>query len=69
MADESSGVPWGLLGLGGVASLCCVSLTAVSGAAVSGGAAAGALGGSIAEVLMTVLVVSLVGLGLRWRRR
>ena len=61
--------PWRLLGLGGVASLCCVGTTAVGGAAVAGGAVAGGavaggLGAGVAQVLVTVVTVA--ALGLAW---
>ena len=58
--------PWRLLGLGGVASLCCVGTTAVGGAAVAGGAVAGGLGAGVAQVLVTVVTVA--ALGLAWRQ-
>ncbi|WP_132059309.1 hypothetical protein [Halorussus amylolyticus] len=59
---------WTLLGLGGVASLCCLGSAAVGGAAiggaaVTGGAVAGGLGAGLVQVLVTVLTVALLGLG------
>lgn len=70
-ARESSNVterdvPWRLLGLGGVASLCCIGTTAVGGAALASGAVAGGLGTGVAQVAVTVLTVAVVGLA--WRR-
>ena len=65
MAD---GVPWRLLGLGGVASLCCIGGTAVGGAALASGAVAGGLGAGVAQALVTVLTVGAVGLAWWWRR-
>jgi len=63
-------VPWRLLGLGGVASLCCIGTTAVGGAAVggatvggaalAGGAVAGGLGAGVVQVLVTVVTVGVV---------
>lgn len=61
-------VPWRLLGLGGVASLCCLGTTAVGGAAITSGAVAGGLGADALQVLVTVATVALLGLALRWRR-
>ena len=66
-------VPWRLLGLGGAASLCCIGTTAVGGAAITGGAVAGGaiaggLGAEVAQVLVTVATVALVGLAWQWRR-
>jgi hypothetical protein len=60
-------VPWRLLGLGGVASLCCLGTTAVGGAAITSGAVAGGLGADALQVLVTVATVALLGLTLRWR--
>jgi hypothetical protein len=61
-------VPWRLLGLGGAASLCCVGTSAIGGAAITSGAVAGGLGAGIAQILVTVVTVALVGLAWRWRR-
>ncbi|WP_158058327.1 hypothetical protein [Halorussus halophilus] len=61
-------VPWGLLGIGGVASLCCLgSAAAVGGASLAGGAIAGGLGASLVQILVTVLTVGVVGA--IWKRR
>lgn len=67
----ASDTPWRLLGIGGLASLCCIGGSAVGGSAVGGaalttGAVAGGLGGSIVQVLVTVLTVGV--LGLAWAR-
>lgn len=59
-------VPWRLLGLGGVASLCCIGTTAVGGAALAGGAIAGGFGAQAIQVLITMLTIGL--LGLAWTR-
>jgi len=59
-------VPWRLLGLGGLASLCCIGTTAVGGAALAGGAIAGGLGADLAQVLVTVATVAT--LGFAWNR-
>lgn len=70
MTDRDA--PWRLLGLGGLASLCCLGTAAVSGAATVGGAAlaggavAGGLGAGLAQVLVTVATVA--ALGLAWGR-
>ena len=58
---------WGLLGVGGLASLCCVGTSAVAGAAVTGGVVAGGLGAGLVQVLVTVLTVGVLGLAWRWR--
>jgi hypothetical protein len=63
MASDSR---WAVLGLGGVASLCCLGSAAVGGAALTGGAVAGGLGANLAQVLVTVATVA--ALGLVWRR-
>ncbi|MFC4450721.1 hypothetical protein [Halorussus aquaticus] len=59
-------VPWRLLGIGGLASLCCVGGSAVGGAALATGAVAGGLGANVVQVSVTVLTVGV--LGLAWRR-
>jgi peptidoglycan biosynthesis protein MviN/MurJ (putative lipid II flippase) len=66
MADRS--FPWRLLGFGGVASLCCVGGGAVGGTALASGAVAGGLGAGVAQVLVTVATVAVLGLAWRWRR-
>jgi len=58
--------PWGLLGIGGLASLCCIGTSAVGGAALATGAIAGGLGADLVQVLVTVLTVGV--LGLAWTR-
>ncbi|UPV75487.1 hypothetical protein M0R89_05320 [Halorussus limi] len=58
--------PWRLLGIGGLASLCCVGTSAVGGAALASGAVAGGAGANVAQVLVTVLTVG--GLGMAWTR-
>ena len=62
----ASDTPWRLLGIGGLASLCCVGGSAVGGAALATGAVAGGLGGSVVQVLVTVLTVGF--LGVAWTR-
>lgn len=54
--------PWRLLGIGGLASLCCLGPSAVGGAALATGAVAGGFGANVAQVLVTVLTVGLLGL-------
>jgi len=56
---------WAVLGLGGVASLCCLGSAAVGGAALTGGAVAGGLGANLVQVLVTVATVA--ALGLAWQ--
>lgn len=53
-----------LLGLAGVASLCCL---APSTAAVSGGVAAGGLAAGLGQVAVTVLTLGVIGLLVSWR--
>ena len=53
--------PWRLLGIGGLASLCCVGTSAVGGAALASGAVAGGVGANVAQVLVTVLTVGILG--------
>lgn len=59
---DSEGSKWGLVGLAGIASLCCIGPAAMAGgAAVTGGAAAGAAaasGGSDPGLLMMALLVT-----------
>lgn len=74
--DDSS---WGLLGLAGVISLCCVGIaTLAGGAAVAGSGAAGVtaasgtaggVGGLVVTALATALPLLVVGLILRRRSR
>lgn len=59
MADDSAS-RWSVLGLGGLASLCCLGPGA---AAVGGGATAGALGLGLLQVGVTILTLAVV----RWR--
>jgi hypothetical protein len=58
---------WGLLGIAGAASLCCVGTSAVAGAALTSGAVAGGLGAGFVQVLVTVLTVGVLGLAWKWR--
>lgn len=68
--------PWRLLGLGGLASLCCIGGSAVGGAAVGGaviggtalasGGIVGGLGAGVAQVVVTVLTMGIIGL-VWWR--
>ena len=62
------GPPWGLLGVGAAASLCCIGSSAVGGAALAGGALAGGLGAGLIQASVTALTVGLVGLAWQWRR-
>ena len=72
-------VPWGLLGVGGIASLCCLGSAAAFGGAAVGGAAvggaavggalAGGLGASLVQILVTVVTVGVVAVAWRWRWR
>jgi hypothetical protein len=70
--DDDSGMSqWSWLGLGGVASLCCV-FAAPSGAAALGGAAAAggttaALGGGLIRIAVVTLTVGVIALALRLR--
>ncbi|WP_137284261.1 hypothetical protein [Halorussus salinisoli] len=53
--------PWRLLGIGGLASLCCVGGSAVGGAALASGAVAGGMGAGVVQVLVTMLTVGVLG--------
>ena len=59
-AEDASTPPWGLLGVGGAVSLCCLFAAPPAGAAAAGGPAA-ALGGGLIRILVTVLAVGLIG--------
>lgn len=75
-ADRS---PWGLLGVAGALSLCCLgTATLAGGAAVAGGTAAGVtavsgvaggFGGILVTALVTALPLLVIGLVLRRRER
>lgn len=79
MGSSADGSPWGLLGLAGALSLCCIGIaTLAGGAAVAGGTAAGAtavsgaaggLGGILVTALVTALPLFVIGLVLRRRGR
>ncbi|UPV76967.1 hypothetical protein M0R89_22195 (plasmid) [Halorussus limi] len=79
MGFSADGSPWGLLGLAGALSLCCIGTAALAGgAAVAGGTAAGAtavsgpasgLGGILVTALVTALPLVVIGLVLRRRER
>ena len=79
MASSADGSPWGLLGVAGALSLCCIgTATLAGGAAVAGGTAAGAtavsgavggLGGILVTALVTALPLFVIGLVLRQRGR
>jgi hypothetical protein len=69
--DDSEMSKWSWLGLGGIASLCCV-FAAPSGAAALGGAAAAggttaALGGGLIRIAVAALTVGFIALALRLR--
>lgn len=67
---EESETPWGLLGLGGVLSLCCIvaapATTGVAAGATAGSTAAG-LGGGVVRVAVAALTAGVVGFALRAR--
>ncbi len=77
MAPSGDGSAWGLLGVAGAISLCCIGLaTLAGGAAVAGGTAAGAtaargtsggLGGILATVFATALPLLVIGVIVRRR--
>lgn len=79
MGSSADGSPWGLLGLAGALSLCCIgTATLAGGAAVAGGTAAGVtavsgvaggLGGILVTALVTALPLLVIGLVLRRRGR
>jgi hypothetical protein len=59
-AEDASTPPWGVLGVGGAVSLCCLFAAPTAGAAAAGGTTA-ALGGGLVRILVTVLAVGVVG--------
>ncbi|WP_181686539.1 hypothetical protein [Halorhabdus salina] len=63
---------WSILGIGGVASLCCIFLApataAATGSALSGSATA-AVGGTFIQVVVTALAVGVVAAGVSAGRR
>ena len=77
MAPSGDGSSWGLLGVAGAISLCCIGLaTLAGGAAVAGGTAAGVtaasgasggLGGILATVFATALPLLVIGVIVRRR--
>lgn len=64
-AEDASTPPWGLLGVGGAVSLCCLFAAPTAGAAAAGGTAA-ALGGGLVRIVVTALTVGVIGT-LYWR--
>jgi hypothetical protein len=77
MGDSADETPWGLLGLAGTLSLCCVgTATLAGGVAVVGSTAAattaasgatGGLGGILISGIVTAVSVFVIGIVLRWR--
>ncbi|WP_202594655.1 hypothetical protein [Halolamina sediminis] len=65
-AGDASTPPWGVLGVGGAVSLCCLFAAPTAGAAVAGGTTA-TLGGGVVRILVTVLAVGMVGAVYRFR--
>jgi hypothetical protein len=59
-AEDASTPPWGLLGVGGAVSLCCLFAAPTAGAAAAGGTA-GALGGGLIRIVVTALTVGVIG--------
>lgn len=58
-SDAASTPPWGLLGVGGAVSLCCLFAAPAAGG-VAGGTTA-ALGGGLVRILVTALTVGTIG--------
>lgn len=70
MADSDSASRRSLLGLGGLASLCCLGTGAAvvgGGAAAGGGAAVAGAGGGLVQIAVTVMTLAVIGVVLRWR--
>jgi len=67
---ETTPTRWGILGIGGTVSLCCLfaapAATGAAGATVAGGATA-TLGGGLVRVFVSALTVGLIGFFLRSR--
>lgn len=57
---DASTPPWGLLGVGGALSLCCLFATPAAGAAAAGGTTA-AFGGGLVRIVVTALTVGVIG--------
>jgi hypothetical protein len=71
-ADESAGARWSVLGIGGLASLCCLFVAPATTGVASGTAAGGttaALGGSLVQVAVTALTVGALAGIVRLSRR
>ncbi|WP_302081641.1 hypothetical protein [Salinibaculum rarum] len=64
MTDDDAASRWSVLGLGGLASLCCLGPGA---AAIGGGATASALGVGLLQVGVTALTLALVAAVVRRR--
>ena len=63
---------WSILGIGGIASLCCIFLApataAATGSALSGSATA-VFGGTLVQIIVTALAVGVVAAGVSAGRR
>jgi len=58
-SDAGSPPPWGLLGVGGAVSLCCLFAAPAAGGVA--GATTTALGGGLVRILVTALTVGTIG--------
>lgn len=77
MSDSTNTNQWGILGLAGMLSLCCVGTAVLTGGAVlAGGSVAGAtvvnggvggIGGVIVTGLASALPLVAIGIGFRYR--
>jgi hypothetical protein len=59
-AGDASTPPWGVLGVGGAVSLCCLFAAPTAGDAAAGGTA-GAIGGGLIRIVVTALTVGVIG--------
>ncbi len=69
--DSGSASRRSLLGLAGLAGLCCVGTSGlvVGGAAVAGGTAVGGASSALAQSAVTVVTLGIIGAVLRFRTR
>ena len=66
MADETANRR-SILGIAGIASLCCIGPGTAAMMSGAGGAATGTLGGGLVDVSVTMLALALGALVIRWR--
>lgn len=65
--DDETANRRSILGIAGIASLCCIGPGTAALVSGAGGAATGALGGGLVDVTVTVLALALAAVVIRWR--